>query len=458
MTLEAGHKFAALVAACAVCLGSWNSLGLAQTKTSQINRKGNAMTQTGAAQLSGGPSTAENAIRPFQVRIPEQALVDLRNRIAATRWPDKETVTDASQGVQLATLQKLARYWSTSYDWRKCEARLNALPQFVTTIDGVDIQFIHVKSKYPNALPIIITHGWPGSVVEQLKLIGPLTDPTAYGGTPEDAFDVVIPSIPGFGFSGKPTTTGWGPEHIARAWVTLMKRLGYNRFVASGGDWGAMISDVMGAQAPPELLGIHLTWPFMVPAEIDKAVQTGSPLPSDLSVEERTACARLASLYQHGLGYAQEMSTRPQTMYAIEDSPVGLAAWMLDHDDRSYALISRVFDGQTEGLTRDDILDNITLNWLTKTAVSSARIYWENKGAFFAAKHVTIPVAFSAFPDEVFQAPRNWAEKAYPNLVYFKTQTKGGHFAAWEQPALYSADVRAAFRSLRQPATSARTN
>jgi len=457
MTLEAGNKYAMLITACVVCLGSLNSLGNAQTKTSQAQPKGNAMTKTATAPPSSGETADENAIRPFQVQIPEEELVDLRSRIAATRWPEKEPVADPSQGVQLATIQKLAHYWETGYDWRKCEAKLNALPQFVTTIDGVDIHFIHVRSKYSNALPIIITHGWPGSIVEQMKLIGPLTDPTAYGGKADDAFDVVIPSIPGYGFSGKPTTTGWDPAHIARAWVTLMKRLGYTRFVASGGDWGAMISDVMGAQAPPELLGIHITWPFMVPPDIDKAIQTGSPLPPGLSVDERAACERLAALYQHGLGYAQEMSTRPQTMYAIEDSPVGLAAWMLDHDDRSYALIARVFDGQSEGLTRDDILDNITLTWLTKTGVSSARIYWENKSAFFAAKHVTIPVAFSAFPDEVFQAPRSWAERAYPNLVYFKKQDKGGHFAAWEQPALYAEDVRAGFRSLRQSTVTADT-
>ena len=416
------------------------------------------MAQTSTAPRSGQQTADENDIRPFRVEIAEEALVDLRKRVAATRWPDKEPVADASQGVQLATIQKLAHYWENAYDWRKCEAKINALPLFITRIDDVDIQFIHVRSKHPNALPIVITHGWPGSIVEQMKLIGPLTDPTAHGGKAEDAFDVVIPSIPGYGFSGKPTTTGWDPTHIARAWVTLMKRLGYARFVASGGDWGAMITDVMGAQAPPELLGIHLTWPFMVPADIDKAIQTGSPLPSNLSPEERLACERLGALYQHGLGYAQEMSTRPQTMYAIEDSPVGLAAWMLDHDDRSYALIARVFDGQSEGLTKDDILDNITLNWLTRTAVSSARIYWENKSAFFAAKNVEIPVAFSAFPDEVIQAPRTWAERAYSKLIYYKKQEKGGHFAAWEQPALYADDVRAGFRSLRPLAAAARTN
>jgi pimeloyl-ACP methyl ester carboxylesterase len=405
------------------------------------------MKQTSATQRE---QTADRtAIRPFHVNVAETELTELRGRINATKWPERETVSDATQGVQLATLQKLARYWAKDYDWRKVEAKLNALANYVTEIDGLEIHFIHVRSKYDNALPLIVTHGWPGSIIEQLKIIDPLTNPTAHGGSASDAFDVVIPSIPGFGFSGKPTATGWNPARIARAWVELMKRLGYTRFVASGGDWGAMISDVMAAQAPPELLGIHITWPFVVPPEIDKAIQTGSPMPSDLSADERSACERLASLYQHGLGYAQEMSTRPQTMYAIADSPVGLAAWMLDHDERSYALIARVFDGQSEGLTRDDVLDNITLFWLTNTAVSSARLYWENKSAFFAPKHVAIPVAFSAFPDEVFQAPQTWAERAYSKLVYYKKQDEGGHFAAWEQPELYSEDVRAGFRSLR---------
>jgi pimeloyl-ACP methyl ester carboxylesterase len=418
---------------------------------SGIASKEEIMAQTTATRTPDNAQVADKtAIRPFRVpTVPEAELAELRRRIEATRFPERETVSDASQGVRLETVQKLARYWATAYDWRKCEARLQALPNFVTEIDGLDIHFIHVRSKHKGARPVIITHGWPGSIVEQLKIIEPLTNPTAHGGRAEDAFDVVIPSLPGYGFSGKPTTTGWDPTHIARAWVVLMKRLGYTRFVASGGDWGAMVSDVMGAQAPPELLGIHVTWPFMVPPAIDKAIQTGSPLPSDLSPDERRACERLASLYQHGLGYAQEMSNRPQTMYAIADSPVGLAAWMLDHDERSHALIARVFDGQSEGLTRDDVLDNVTLFWLTNTAVASARIYWENKAAFFAAKHVAIPAAFSAFPDEVFQAPRSWAEQAYPKLVYYKKHEKGGHFAAWEQPELYAEDVRAAFSSLR---------
>lgn len=399
-------------------------------------------------------AAAGDAVRPFTYHAAQSDLDDLRRRIVATRLPEKETVNDASQGVQLATVQNVARYWSTDYDWRKVEARLNALPNFLTQIDGLDIHFIHVRSKHDDAMPLIVTHGWPGSVIEQFKIIEPLVDPTAHGGSASDAFHVVIPSIPGYGFSGKPTTTGWDPPHIARAWVALMKRLGYSRFAASGGDWGAMITDTMGAQAPPELVGIHLTWPFLVPPDVLKAIHSGGPLPSNLSADEREACERIAGLFKSGLGYAQEMSTRPQTMYAIADSPVGLAAWMLDHDARSYAMISRVFGGQSEGLTRDDVLDNITLFWLTNTAVSSARIYWENKAAFFDPKHVTIPVAFSAFPDEVFQAPKSWAEQAYPKLVFYKKHDKGGHFAAWEQPALYSEDVRAAFKSLRKQAVA----
>ena len=390
------------------------------------------------------------AIRPFTFEAAEADLQELRARIAATRWPGKEPVDDQSQGVQLATIQALARYWGTEYDWRKCEARLNALPQFITEIDGLDIHFIHVRSEHEDALPLIVTHGWPGSVIEQLKIIDPLTNPTAHGGSASDAFHLVIPSLPGYGFSGKPTATGWGPDRIARAWVELMGRLGYTRFAAQGGDWGAMVSDVMGTQAPPELLGIHLTWPFTVPPDIDQAVQTGSPLPSDLSAEERRACEQLAFFYTHDLGYAQEMSHRPQTIYALEDSPVGRAAWLIDHDTRSYALIARVFDGQAEGLTRDDVLDNITLYWPTNTAVSSARIYWENnKYTFFAPKNVAIPVAVTAFPDEVVQTPRSWTERAYPNLIYYNKAGKGGHFAAWEQPQLLADEVGAGFRSLR---------
>jgi pimeloyl-ACP methyl ester carboxylesterase len=407
------------------------------------------MTQINPTQQGSEQAADKNAIHPFRVSIPEEALTDLRRRIAATRWPDKETVSDQSQGVQLATMQKLARYWATEYDWRRVEAKLNALPHLITEIDGLDIHFIHVRSKHENALPLIVTHGWPGSIIEFLKIIDPLTNPTAHGGSASNAFDLVIPSLPGFGLSGKPTTPGWDPPRIARAWTVLMKRLGYTRFAAQGGDWGAMVADVMGTQAPPELLGIHLNWPFTVPPDIDKALQTGNPLPSDLSADERRACEQLDFFYKTGVGYAQEMKYRPQTIYGMEDSPVGLAAWLIDHDARSYALIARVFDGQTEGLTRDDVLDNITLYWLTNTAVSSARIYWENKFAFFAPKHVVIPVAVSAFPDEVVQTPRSWAERAYPRLIYYNKLDKGGHFAAWEQPQVFSEEIRAAFRSLR---------
>ncbi len=403
------------------------------------------MTQTSATQPASRQTAAQTDVRPFRVSFPDSELTDLRNRINATRWPERELVTDASQGVQLATMQKLARYWATEYDWRKVEAKLNALPQFITEIDGLDIHFIHVPSKHPNALPLIVTHGWPGSIIELLKIIDPLTNPTAHGGSAADAFDLVIPSLPGFGFSGKPATTGWDPPRIARAWTTLMKRLGYTQFAAQGGDWGAMVTDVMGTQAPPELLGIHVNWAFAVPPEIDKAIQTGSPLPDDLSADERRACEQLDFFYKHGVGYALEMANRPQSIYGIADSPIGLAAWLLDHDARSYALIARVFDGEREGLTRDDILDNITLYWLTNTTVSSARIYWENKFAFFAPKHVAIPVAVSAFPDEVVQTPRSWAEQAYTKLVYYKRHDKGGHFAAWEQPELFVADLREAF-------------
>ena len=389
------------------------------------------------------------AIRPYNINIPEEALTELRQRIKATRWPDKETVSDQSQGVQLATMQKLARYWSTDYDWRKCEAKLKALPNFITTIDGVDIHFIHVRSKNANALPIIITHGWPGSIIEQLKIVGPLTDPTAYGGKAEDAFDVVIPSLPGYGFSGKPTATGWDPIRIARAWIVLMKRLDYTKFVAQGGDWGNAVTEQMALLAPPELIGIHTNMPATVPPDIDKAAFAGAPMPSGHSDEEKHAYDQLAFFYKHGLGYANEMANRPQTLYGIGDSPVGMAAWMLDHDASSLALMSRVFDGKAAGLTRDDILDNATLYWLTNTTISSARLYWESKLAFFAPKGVAVPTAVSAFPDELYQAPKSWTEKAYPKLVYYNKLDKGGHFAAWEQPELFTQELRAAFKSLR---------
>jgi len=400
---------------------------------------------------------SEEINHPFRINVPEEALVDLRRRIAATRWPTKETVTDQSQGVQLAMMQELVRYWATDYDWRKVEAKLNALPQFITEIDGLDIHFIHVRSKHENAMPLIVTHGWPGSIIEQLKIIGPLADPTAFGGRAEDAFDVVIPSMPGYGFSGKPTTTGWDPARIARAWVVLMKRLGYTRFVAQGGDWGAVITDVMATQAPPELLGIHTNMPGIVPPDVSKAIASGSPAPSGLSDEERRTYEKVQHFVATGAYYAYEMATRPQTLYGIADSPVGLAAWLIDHGDGDAqpaaaitAAVRRPTRGQPQDqLTRDDVLDNITLYWLTDTAISSSRLYWENKFPFFDAKNVSIPVAVSVFPGEIYQAPRSWAERAYPKLIHYNKVEKGGHFAAWEQPQLFSEEVRAAFRSLR---------
>jgi pimeloyl-ACP methyl ester carboxylesterase len=401
-----------------------------------------------SAKLSAA-TTEDCSIRPFHINVPEEQLVDLRRRIEATKWPDEELVSDATQGVQLATMQKLAHYWATDYDWRKEEAKLNALPQFVTTIDGVDIHFVHVRSKNAKALPIIITHGWPGSIIEQTKIIGPLTDPTAYGGKAEDAFDVVIPSLPGYGFSSKPDVTGWDPIHIAKVWIVLMNRLGYTRFVAQGGDWGNAVTEQMALLQPPGLIGIHTNMPATVPTDVATALQFGQPPPSGLSTEEKAAWDQLDFFYKHGLGYAQEMANRPQSLYALADSPIGLAAWMLDHDARSQALIARVFDGQPEGLTRDDILNNVTLYWLTNTAVSSARLYWESKLPFFAPKGVPIPTAVSVFPDEIYAAPKSWTEKAYPKLIYYNRLPKGGHFAAWEQPELFTEELRAAFRSLR---------
>ncbi len=389
------------------------------------------------------------AVRPFTVGFPQEDLDDLRRRILATRWPERETVDDTSQGVRLQAMQALARYWADGYDWRPVEARLNSFPQFLTEIDGVDIHFLHVRSPHEDALPMIVTHGWPGSIIEQLKIIGPLTDPTAHGGRAADAFHLVIPSLPGHGFSGKPTKPGWDPIAIARAWAQLMQRLGYDRYVAQGGDWGNAVTEQMALQTPPGLLGIHTNMPATVPPTIEAALQRGDPAPADLSAEERGAWNQLAFFYAHGLGYAQEMAGRPQTLYALADSPVGLAAWMLDHDARSYDLIARVFEGGSEGLSKDDVLDNVTLYWLTNTAVSSARLYWESKLSFFAPKGVTLPTALSVFPDEIYAAPRSWATEAYPNLIHFNRLDRGGHFAAWEQPELFSEELRAGFRSLR---------
>ena len=403
-----------------------------------------------SSTMSPRPAST-TGVRPFRVEVPDEAITDLRRRISATRWPDRETVADNSQGVQLATIQELARYWATEYDWRICEERLNSLPQFMTEIDGLDIHFIHVRSNHEDALPLIVTHGWPGSVIEQLKIIGRLTDPTADGASAADAFHLVVPSLPGYGFSGKPTTIGWGPARIARAWVALMKRLGYSRFVAQGGDWGGLITEVMATQAPPELLGVHTNFPGTVPPEVDKALQSGGPPPAALSADERRAYEQLSAGAKQR-GYATEMGTRPQTLCGLADSPLGLATWMLDHDATSEEQLSRaIVDRHAFGaITREDIVDNITLYWLTNTAVSSARLYWENKFGFFSAKNISIPVAVSVFPGERYQAPRSWAERAYSNLVYYNTLETGGHFAAWEQPQLFCDEVRAGFRSLRK--------
>lgn len=398
------------------------------------------------SQPGGGDKTA---LRPLRVHASDAQLADLRRRIKATKWPTRETVSDATQGVQLVTMQRLARYWTTDYDWRKVEAKLNAQPQFVTEIDGLDIHFVHVRSGHANAMPMIVTHGWPGSIIEQMKIIDPLTNPTAHGGTAADAFHVVIPSLPGYGFSGKPTTTGWDPGRIARAWVVLMQRLGYTRYVAQGGDWGNAVTEQMALLTPPGLLAIHTNMPATVPDDIADALKYGKPAPANLSDDEKHAFDQLDFFYKHGLGYALEMANRPQTLYGIEDSPIGSAAWMLDHDASSQAMIARVFDGQPEGLTRDDVLDNVTLYWLTGTAISSARLYWENKLNFFAPKHVPIPVAVSVFPDEIYAAPRSWTEQAYPKLMHYNRLPKGGHFAAWEQPQIFTQEIRASFSSLR---------
>jgi pimeloyl-ACP methyl ester carboxylesterase len=408
--------------------------------------------QTRGQDAAGNPETL---MRPFRFEATNESLADLRRRVLATQWPDRETVPDQSQGVPLATMQKLARYWATDYDWRKCEARLQALPHFITEIDGLDIHFIHVRSKHEKALPLIINHGWPGSIIEQLKIIGPLTDPTAHGGSAEDAFDVVIPSMPGYGFSGKPTSTGWGPERMAIAWAELMRRLGYTRYVAQGGDWGAFVVDQMGLQTPPGLLAIHTNYAGSVPADVYAALLAGGPVPSSLSAEERRAYDQLDITLKQRVAYAKYMAARPQTLYGIADSPVGLAAWLLDHDDGGGQPAAQVVEAldrtksDSGELTRDDILDNITLFWLTNTGVSASRLYWEYKGGFWNAKGVKIPVAVSVFPHEAYVAPRSWVERAYPNLIYCNQVDRGGHFAAWEQPTLFSEELRKAFRSLR---------
>ncbi len=409
-----------------------------------------------ATVITSEPAVAadDQVIRAFTVNVPHHAIDELRRRLAATNWPEKETVPDHSQGVPLAMIQKLAHYWATDYDWRKVEERLNALPQFITEIDGLDIHFIHVRSQHEDALPLIVNHGWPGSIIEQLKIIEPLTDPTAHGGSPADAFHVVIPSMPGYGFSGKPTSPGWGPERMGRAWAELMKRLGYGRYVAQGGDWGAFVVDQMGLQAPDGLLAIHTNMPATVPANVNEAALAGDPPPAGLSAEERRAYEQLIRTFKQ-VEYARMMATRPQTLYGIADSPVGLASWLLDHNDadgQPAAAVAAALDRTTSAtgeLTRDEILDNITLYWLTNTGVSASRLYWEYRGGFFDAKGVTIPVAMTIFPGEQYQAPRTWAEQAYPNLIYFNEVDRGGHFAAWEQPQLFSEELRAAFRSLR---------
>ena len=407
-------------------------------------------------------SEDEQAIRPFQYRASDSDLADLKRRIETTRWPDRETVGDDSQGVQLATMQKLADYWANNYDWRKIEAQLNELPNFITSIDDLDIHFIHLRSKHDNALPVIITHGWPGSVIEQLKIIAPLTDPTAFGGRAEDAFHVVIPSMPGYGFSARPTEAGWGPPRIAQAWLTLMKRLGYDRFVAHGGDWGALMTEILGVMAPPELVAIHTNMPSTVPPEIYEALREGKGAPANLTEDEKHAFERLELFFTHGLAYAQQMGQRPQTLYGIADSPVGLAAWFMDHDILSYRMIARAFDGEKEGLSRDDVLDNINVAWLTNTAISGARLYWEalprtsagfgierNNVHFFEPFGVKVPIGVSQFPEELYPVPRSWAERAYPNLIHYGQQPKGGHFAAFEQPEFLVAELRSAFASLR---------
>ncbi|MEM5423504.1 epoxide hydrolase family protein [Paraburkholderia ferrariae] len=418
-----------------------------------------SQTQQGITEIKSAPNGDKTAIRPLRVHVPEAQLVDLRRRIKATRWPDKETVNDDSQGVPLAMMQEVARHWSTDYDWRRCEAKLNALPNYVTEIDGLDIHFIHVRSKHENAMPLIVTHGWPGSVIEQFKIIDPLTNPTAYGASASDAFHLVIPSLPGYGFSARPTEVGWGPERTARAWVVLMKRLGYDKFAAQGGDLGGIVANVMAKQAPPELLGIHVNFPATIPPEIAKALQAGSPPPTNLGDDEKHAYEQLASAAKSRRAYALEQGTRPQTLYGLSDSPIALASWLLDHGDGyiqpAAALTSAVYgrdvNGESAGaMTRDDVLDDITLYWLTNTGISAARFYWESHFNFLAAADVSVPAAVSVFPRENYQAPRSWTERAYHDLIYYNRPDKGGHFAAWEQPQLFAQEVRAGLRPLRQ--------
>ncbi|MBB3565049.1 pimeloyl-ACP methyl ester carboxylesterase [Rhizobium sp. BK512] len=429
---------------------------MSRIQTELTRRKLLAAAATAAAvgMLPGTPAASAPSadIRQFKFSATDEQLKDLHRRVAATRWPDRETVSDDTQGVRLDTIQKVAKYWR-AHDWRKVEARLNSFPQFMTEIDGLDIHFIHVKSKHEKALPIIITHGWPGSIIEQMKIIKPLTDPTAFGGTEADAFDVVIPSLPGYGFSGKPKEAGWNPPRIAKAWAVLMQRLGYTKYVAQGGDWGNAVTELMAVQEPAGLIGIHTNMAATVPPDIAKLLSAGAPAPADLTADEKRAYEQLDDFYKNGLGYAIEMNNRPQTLYGIVDSPVGLASWMLDHDIRSYRMIARSFNGEKEGLTPDDVLDNVTLYWLTNTAISSARLYWDNahfpSGGFFDPRGIKIPVAVSAFPDEIYQAPQSWAEKAYPKLIHYNRPAKGGHFAAWEQPELFTDELRASFRSLR---------
>jgi len=447
------RRIAASITTIALSLGLINVSSHAQGNGSMNKYKEKTMTKTTATQQSNELS-ADESIRPFKVSFSDAELTDLRNRIKATRWPDREQVNDDTQGVRLATMHKLADYWANNYDWRKIETKINSYPNFVSNIDGLDIHFIHVKSKEKNAMPLIITHGWPGSIIEQLKVIEPLTNPTAFGGKAEDAFDVVIPSLPGYGFSGKPTAPGWNPVSIAKAWATLMQRLGYKKYVAQGGDWGNAISEVMALQQPPGLLGIHTNMAATVPPDVSKALAMGGPAPSGLSPDEKHAWDQLDDFYKNGLGYALEMNNRPQTLYGIADSPIGLAAWILDHDIRSYRMIARSFDGKPEGLTPDDVLDNVTLYWLTNTAISSARLYWDTRhnlpaGGFFDVRGLKIPVAVSAFAEEIYQVPKSWAEKAYPKLIFYNKHDKGTHFAAWEQPEAFVTDLREAFRSLR---------